>query len=269
MEQTFNRLHAIVSHLEFMNVEIEQDDLNQKLLTSLAPEWLMHMIVWRNISDLDTINLDDLYNHLKVYEPEVQEKLDSQNMAFISSGKEEVNTASIPTASTQVSPASANVAAASISLDTACTYTASQSNGSQIKADKFWKKTEKNISIQSTDVAGFYKSKVGCFNCHKMGHFARECRAPRSQDRGRRENFKQGSKVEESAPKALMAIDGVGWDWSYIANEEEDHALVADQEPPTKFALIAKSSFDTEVFDNSLSSKACKKNTDSLNTKIT
>nr|GEX46270.1 hypothetical protein [Tanacetum cinerariifolium] len=38
LEQTFNRLQAIVSHMEFMDVEIEQDDLNQKLLTSLAPE---------------------------------------------------------------------------------------------------------------------------------------------------------------------------------------------------------------------------------------
>nr|GEU66006.1 hypothetical protein [Tanacetum cinerariifolium] len=41
LEQTFNRLQAIISHLEFMDVEIEQDDLNQKFLNSLAPEWLM------------------------------------------------------------------------------------------------------------------------------------------------------------------------------------------------------------------------------------
>ncbi|GKD65053.1 hypothetical protein Tco_1307161 [Tanacetum coccineum] len=38
LEQTFNRLQAIVSHLEFMGVLIEKDDLNQKFLTSLAPE---------------------------------------------------------------------------------------------------------------------------------------------------------------------------------------------------------------------------------------
>nr|GEV65972.1 hypothetical protein [Tanacetum cinerariifolium] len=103
------------------------------------------------------------------------------------SGKEEVNTASIPTTSTNVSPASANIGAASISQDTACAYIASQSNG-------------------------FDKSKVECFNYHKMGHFARECRALKSQDKGRRDNYRQGSKVEEQAPKALMAIDRVGWD---------------------------------------------------------
>nr|GEX90769.1 ribonuclease H-like domain-containing protein [Tanacetum cinerariifolium] len=134
------------------------------------------------------MSLDDLYNHLKVYESEVQKKseLNSQNMAFISSaknssGNKEVNTANIPTASTYVSPASANSRAASI---------------------------KKKISIQGTDVAGFDKSKVECFNCHKMGHFSRECRAPKSQDRGRRDNYRQGSKVEEQDPKALMAIDG-------------------------------------------------------------
>nr|GEZ78259.1 hypothetical protein [Tanacetum cinerariifolium] len=70
LEQTFNRLQAIVSHLEFMDVPIEQDDLNQKFLSSLALEWLVYTIVWRNKDDLDSMSLDDVYNHLKVCEPE-------------------------------------------------------------------------------------------------------------------------------------------------------------------------------------------------------
>nr|GEU66372.1 retrovirus-related Pol polyprotein from transposon TNT 1-94 [Tanacetum cinerariifolium] len=125
IEQTFNRLQAIVSHLEFMDVKIEQYDLNQKFLTSLAPEWLMYTIVWRNKDDLDIICLDDVYNHLKVYEPEVQKKSgsNSQNMAFISSsntssGKGEVHTANVPTATIQVSTASTDVTTASLSHDT-------------------------------------------------------------------------------------------------------------------------------------------------------
>nr|GEX30672.1 ribonuclease H-like domain-containing protein [Tanacetum cinerariifolium] len=139
--------------------------------------------------------------------------------------QQEVNTASIPTTSTQVSPASANVAATSISLDTACAYIASQSNGSQIKYE--------DINQIDED----YIEKIDI----------KECRAPRSQDRDRRENFKQGSKVDEQAAKALMAIDGVGWDWSYMENKEDNHALVADEEAPTEFALMAKSSSDNEV----------------------
>nr|GFC72871.1 hypothetical protein [Tanacetum cinerariifolium] len=75
-----------------------------------------------------------------------------------------------------------------------------------------------------------------------MGHFARECRAPRSQNRCKRESYKQGPNKEEHAPKALMAIDSIGWDWSYMANEEENHALVVNDEVPTEFAFMAKSS---------------------------
>nr|GEV57297.1 hypothetical protein [Tanacetum cinerariifolium] len=187
-------------------------------------------------SDLDTMSLDDLYNHLKVYESKVQKKSEpnSYNMAFIfsakhSRGNEEVNTTSVSTASTNVPIASANIGVASISQDTACPYIASQSSGSQIKFEDI-------NQIDKDDMEEMYIK----WNMALLSMKAN--RAPRIQDKGRRDNFKKWSKVEEHAPKALMAIDGMGWDWSYMVNDEENHALVADKEAPTEFSLMAKTS---------------------------
>nr|GEY62100.1 hypothetical protein [Tanacetum cinerariifolium] len=55
-----------------------------------------------------------------------------------------------------------------------------------------------------------------------------------------------------------------------MVNEEENHALVADDEVPIEFALMAKSnsSSDNKVYDDSYYSKSYRKNTENLNTKI-
>ncbi|GJS16367.1 hypothetical protein Tco_0410839 [Tanacetum coccineum] len=73
--------------------------------------------------------------------------------------------------------------------------------------------------------------------------------APRSQDRSRRESYKKEPKVEEPSHKTMMAI---GWDWSFMAEENEaseNQALVAEEVVPTEFALMAisSSSSDNEV----------------------
>nr|GFA92669.1 hypothetical protein [Tanacetum cinerariifolium] len=47
-------------------------------------------------------------------------------------------------------------------------------------------------------------------------------------------------------------------------NEGEDHALVANAETSTEFALMSNT--ESKVFDNSLCLNDCKKNNDSLNT---
>ncbi|GJT13781.1 hypothetical protein Tco_0860823 [Tanacetum coccineum] len=117
LDQTFNRLQKLVSQLELLAEKISQEDVNQKLLRSLSPEWNTHAIVWRNKADLDTMSMDDLYNNLKVFEPEVKGMSSSssstQNMAFVSSSNnntsstnEAFNTAhGVTTASTQVNTA--------------------------------------------------------------------------------------------------------------------------------------------------------------------
>ncbi|GJT72074.1 hypothetical protein Tco_1031360 [Tanacetum coccineum] len=122
---------------------LSQEDVNQKLLRSLSLEWNTHVIVWRNKAELETMSMDDLYNNLKVYEPEVKGMSSSssrtQNMAFVSSSNnntsssnEAVNAAHrVTTASTQVNIVySTNI----INLSDAiiCSFFASQPNSPQL-----------------------------------------------------------------------------------------------------------------------------------------
>nr|GEX74689.1 hypothetical protein [Tanacetum cinerariifolium] len=72
LDQIFDRLQKLVSQLELLKEKLSQEDINQKLLRSLSPEWNTHFVVWRNKANLDTISKDDLYNNFKVYEPEVK-----------------------------------------------------------------------------------------------------------------------------------------------------------------------------------------------------
>ncbi|GJR44218.1 hypothetical protein Tco_1312321 [Tanacetum coccineum] len=60
LDQTFDRLQKLVSQLELLGEKLSQEDVNQKLLRSLSPEWNTHAVVWRNKADLDTMSMDDL-----------------------------------------------------------------------------------------------------------------------------------------------------------------------------------------------------------------
>ncbi|GKB31756.1 putative ribonuclease H-like domain-containing protein [Tanacetum coccineum] len=221
--------------------------------------------------------------------------LSSQNVAFVSSSNStnEVNTAyRVSTANTQVSPASTQVSTASTQVstanlcdDTVYAFLASQPNGSQLihedleqihkddleKMDlkwqlallsmrrrRFFQKTGRNITINGSDTARYDKSKVECFNCHKLGHFARECKGTRNQDSRNRnqDSSRRTVNVEETSSKAMLAIDGAGFDWSYMA----------DDEVPTNMALMAFS--DSEVHNDKTCSKTCLKSFETLKTQL-
>ncbi|GJS81005.1 hypothetical protein Tco_0747546 [Tanacetum coccineum] len=62
----------LICQLRFMVTYLTKEDVNQKFLRSLSLEWNTHTIVWRNKPEIDTLSLDDLYNNLKIYEPEVK-----------------------------------------------------------------------------------------------------------------------------------------------------------------------------------------------------
>ncbi|GKD32446.1 ribonuclease H-like domain-containing protein [Tanacetum coccineum] len=238
LDSIFNRLQKIVSQLAILGENISQEDLNLKFLRSLPSEWNTHVVVWRNKPDLDTMSFDDLYNNFKIVEQEVKgtasssSSSSSQNMAFVSSpsSTNKVNTAyGVSTANTQVSTASTQVSTANLSDDTMDLKW--QLALLSMRTRRFFQKTGRKITINGSDTAGYDKSKVECFNCHKMGHFVRECRGRRNQDSRNRnqDSSRRIVNVEETSSKAMVAIDGSGFNWSYMA----------DDDVPTKMALMA------------------------------
>ncbi|GKA67988.1 hypothetical protein Tco_0767905 [Tanacetum coccineum] len=97
-----------------------------------------------------------------------------------------------------------------------------------IRVKRFLKKTGRNLNFNGKETVGFDKTKVECYNYHKIGQFARECRAPRNH--GNRNRDASGRIVPvETLVNALVVQDGIGgYDWSYQA-----------EEGPTDFTLMS------------------------------
>ncbi|GJR70519.1 ribonuclease H-like domain-containing protein [Tanacetum coccineum] len=68
----------------------------------------------------------------------------------------------------------------------------------------------RKLTVNGNETIGFDKSKVECYNCHKRGHFARECRALRNQDNKNKESSRRSVPVEISTSTALVSCDGLG-----------------------------------------------------------
>nr|GEV45507.1 hypothetical protein [Tanacetum cinerariifolium] len=211
--------------------------------------------------DLEDQSLDDLFNSLKIYEDEVKSSsatsLTIQNIAFVSSQNTD-STNELVSAVASVSAASTMVPVSTLpnvdTLSDAVIYSffASQSNSPQLDNDDL-KQIDADDSEEmdlnganGTTLIRFDMSKVECYNCHKSGHFTRECRSPKDTRRNVLvEAQRRNVPVETSTSNALVSQgDGVGsYDWSFQAKEE-----------PTNYALMTFTSSSSSSSNNEVAS---------------
>ncbi|GJX23839.1 putative ribonuclease H-like domain-containing protein [Tanacetum coccineum] len=151
------------------------------------------------------MGLDDLYNNFKIVEQKVKRTVaannDDKNLAFLTtsspSSTNTINTVNtgVSTGNTKVNTASTKTSTASFSDATVYAFLSTQPQGSQLvhedleqihdddleemdlkwnmallsmRARKFYQRTGRKIIIDGSSTAGYDKSKVECFNCHKM-----------------------------------------------------------------------------------------------------
>ncbi|GJZ92030.1 ribonuclease H-like domain-containing protein [Tanacetum coccineum] len=257
-----SRFQKLISQLEVHGAPISKEDINQKFLRIVFSSWIKLQL--RNKPDIDKIDIDDLYNNLRVYEDELKRSSGSnstsQNLAFLSSE----NTSSTNEVSTASRDFGVSTAGGINQVpSTSCAHDMDGDDLEEldlrwqvamltVRVKKFIQRTGRNLDFKEKRYVSLDKTKIECYNYHRKGHFDRECRSGRNQ--GRRsygDNGRSNAPTNESSSQALVAQDGLGgYDWSNDFEVE-----------PVNYALMAisssssSSSSDSEIALESLESR--------------
>ncbi|GKA40263.1 hypothetical protein Tco_0732856 [Tanacetum coccineum] len=171
-------------------------------------------------------------------------------MAFVSSpnSTNEVNTANVQvsttsTANSPVSTADTPDSTANLSDATVYAFLANQPNESQLVHEDL-EQIHKD-DLEEMDL----KWQLALLRM-------RARRGPRNQDNRNRnqDSSRRTVNMEATSSKAMVAIDGAGFDWSFMA----------DEKVPTNMTLMAFS--DSEVHNDKTCTNACLKSFDTLKT---
>ncbi|GKA24601.1 putative ribonuclease H-like domain-containing protein [Tanacetum coccineum] len=80
-----------------------------------------------------------------------------------------------------------------------------------MRVKRFIKKTRRKLDLNDKETVVFDRAKVECYNYHRRGHFARECRAPRNQGNRNKDASRRNALVDTSTINVLVVQDGIGY----------------------------------------------------------
>nr|GEW29654.1 reverse transcriptase domain-containing protein [Tanacetum cinerariifolium] len=112
-----------------------------------------------------------------------------------------------------------------------------------MRARRFLQKTSRNLGDNRVTTMGFDMSKVECYNCHRKGHFARECRSPKDTRRtGAAESQRRHSYQAEEEPASFTLMDITSSSSSFDNKPVEPSILDATPKPTSsKTNVLTKS----------------------------
>ncbi|GJX35726.1 hypothetical protein Tco_0247283 [Tanacetum coccineum] len=208
LDKAYDRFQKLISLLKVHGAAVSNEDANQKFLRALPSSWNNVALIMRNKAGIDDLDIDDLYNNLKVFEADIKAGHNSQGQASSSSYTDELMYSFF--ANQPSSP----------QLD--------DEDLEQIDHDDL---EEMDLKWQVAMLSIRHKE-VNQWNMNGDAGY-------RSRDNTRRTVPVETSNALVVQDNALIVQDRLGYDWSYIAQDE-----------PTEFALMAytanSSGSDTE-----------------------
>nr|GEU90464.1 hypothetical protein [Tanacetum cinerariifolium] len=184
LDKAYDRFKKLISLLEVHGATVSNKDANQKFLRALPSSWNNIALIMRNKEGIDELDIDDLYNNIKVFEADIKgssgSSSNSLNVAFLSAEDtnniNEVNTANgVSTVAGHSS--SGQASSSSYTDDLMFSFFDSQSNSPQLD-DKDLEQIDRD-DLEEMDL----KWQVVMLSMRvKRGHFVRKCRAPRNQE---------------------------------------------------------------------------------------